>query len=140
MRKERLLLTPKEFTERDKFGLYNGMEVVSVEKGRARTRMDIAPHHKNGLGTVHGGAIFTLADLAFAAASNSGDDPVTSINATMAFSKAATEGVLLAEAWEVSRSSRLVTYEARVTNPDGEIIAVFQGTGYIMKKPSKASV
>jgi acyl-CoA thioesterase len=134
--KELILLDSKEFTERDKFGLYNGMEIVSLEKGRARARMEIKPHHKNGLGTVHGGAIFTLADLAFAAASNSGDDPVTSINATMAFVKAAKEGLLFAEAWEVTRGSKLVTYEARVTNSDGEIIAVFQGTGYIIKKPS----
>jgi acyl-CoA thioesterase len=128
------LLNPKEFTERDKFGLYNGMEVVSVEKGRAKTRMEVKPHHKNGIGTVHGGAIFTLADLAFAAASNSAEDTVTSISATMAFTKAATEGVLFAEAWEVSRSTKLVTYEARVSNPDGEIIAVFQGLGYIKRK------
>jgi acyl-CoA thioesterase len=128
------LLNPKEFTERDKFGLYNEMEVVSVEKGRAKTRMEVKPHHKNGIGTVHGGAIFTLADLAFAAASNSAEDTVTSISATMAFIKAATEGVLLAEAWEVSRSTKLVTYEARVMNSDGEIIAVFQGLGYIKRK------
>jgi len=128
------LLNPKEFTERDKFGLYNGMEVISVEKGRAKTRMEIKAHHKNGIGTVHGGAIFTLADLAFAAASNSADDIVTSISATMAFTKAATEGVLFAEAWEVSRSTKLVTYEARVTNASNEIIAAFQGLGYIKRK------
>lgn len=128
------MLNPKEFTERDKFGLYNGMEVVSVVNGRAKTRMEVKPHHKNGIGTVHGGAIFTLADLAFAAASNSGEDTVTSISATMAFNKAATEGVLSAEAWEVSRSTKLVTYEARVTNSAGEIIAVFQGLGYIKRK------
>ena len=83
---------------------------------------------------MHGGAIFTLADLAFAAASNCHDEAVVSISATMSFSKACTEGVLTAEAEEVARSSKLVTYEARVKDAAGDIIAVFQGIGYIKNK------
>ena len=58
--------TAKDFTLLDKFCRFNGMEVISVEKGFARTKMEVRPQHLNGLGTVHSGAIFTLADLAFA--------------------------------------------------------------------------
>ena len=70
------MLSAKEFSMRDKFGTYNGMEVVSVGKGMAVARFEVKPHHKNGLGTVHGGALFTLADLAFAAAANCADETV----------------------------------------------------------------
>ena len=128
------MLSAKEFSLRDKFGTFNGMEVVCVEKGRAVARLDVKEQHKNGLGTVHGGALFTLADLAFAAASNCGDDMVVSIDAGMSFSKACASGILVAEAREVTRSSRLVNYEAKVCNEAGDIIALFHGTGYIKHK------
>lgn len=121
----------KEFSLRDKFGTSNGMEVVAARKGHARAVMTIQDQHKNGLGTLHGGALFTLADLAFAAASNCADEMVVSINAGMSFSKACSQGVVTAEANEVTRSSRLVQYEARVTDEAGAILALFQGTGYI---------
>jgi acyl-CoA thioesterase len=128
------MLSAKEFSSRDKFGTYNGMEVVSVGKGLAVARFEIKAHHKNGLGTVHGGALFTLADLAFAAATNCGEEMAVSINAGMSFSKACTDGVLTAEAREVTRSSKLVNYEAKVCNEAGDIVALFQGTGYIKHK------
>ena len=123
----------KEFSKRDLFGGHNGMEVISAQPGLAKARMEINSRHLNGLGTVHGGALFTLADLAFAAASNCGEETVVSINSTMTFIKAETSGTLFAEAAEVVRSNRLVSYEAKVTNSSGDIVAVFQGTGYIKR-------
>ena len=128
------MLNAQDFSKSDKFGTYNGMEVVSVSKGKATAKFEVKEYHKNGLGTVHGGAIFTLADLAFAAASNYGEDAVVSINAAMSFSKACMDGVLVSEAKEVARSSRLVTYEALVKDGAGDVVAVFQGTGYIKSK------
>ncbi len=131
------MLSAKEFSLRDKFGTYNGMEVVSVAKGTAVARFEVKSQHKNGLGTVHGGALFTLADLAFAAASNCADDMVVSIHAGMSFAKACTEGILTAEARELTRSSKLVNYEAKVCNEAGDIVAIFQGTGYIKNKTAE---
>ena len=126
--------TAKDFTARDKFCQFNAMEVISVDKGRARTSMEIKPHHLNGLGIVHGGAVFTLADLAFAAASNSGEDAVVSTNASITYLKAATAGILFAEAKEIARSRKLATYDIQVTNEAGELLAVMLGTGYIKSK------
>ena len=131
------MLTAKEFSLRDKFGTYNGMDVVSVGKGTAVARFEVKAHHKNGLGTVHGGALFTLADLAFAAATNCGEEVIVSINSSMSFAKACTDGVLTAEAREVARSSRLVNYEAKVRNEAGDIVALFQGIGYIKNRSEK---
>ena len=55
----------------------------------------------------------------------------------MAFSKACTDGVLTAEAREVARSLKLVNYEAKVRNETGDIVALFQGTGYIKHKTAE---
>ena len=61
----------KRFFKNDKFAERANIELLSVSPGQARAKMTLHPHHLNGYGTVQGGAIFTLADFAFAAASNS---------------------------------------------------------------------
>ena len=61
----------KEFINRDQFAKHSGIELLSVALGQAIARMTVHPWHLNGVGTVQGGAIFTLADFAFAAACNS---------------------------------------------------------------------
>ncbi|MDD9893311.1 MAG: PaaI family thioesterase, partial [Gammaproteobacteria bacterium] len=60
-----------EFIAKDSFATLLGIEVISAENGNAVAEMTIKPEHHNGHGTVHGGVIFSLADIAFAAASNS---------------------------------------------------------------------
>ncbi len=57
------------FSARDKFAQHCGVELLEVSEGRARAKMEITEHHLNGVNITHGAAIFTLADLAFAAAS-----------------------------------------------------------------------
>ncbi len=54
--------------------------------------MKIQGKHQNSHGTVHGGVIFSLADTAFALASNSHGVPAAAINANISYVKAATEG------------------------------------------------
>jgi acyl-CoA thioesterase len=130
------MITAQEFSRRDLFARHNGMEVVTVEPGKARVKMLIVSQHHNGLGMTHGGALFTLADLAFAAASNCAGETVISINATMAYMKATSTGILFADAVEISRSKKLVHYDIKVTTEAGELVAVFHGTGYV-KGPAK---
>ena len=48
-----------------------GVSVDLVESCHARCSVDIQPTHRNAMGAVMGGVMFTLADLAFAAAANS---------------------------------------------------------------------
>ena len=54
----------KEFLKNDRFAEHCGIELVEVGEGRAKTRMKIEDRHLNGVNVVHGGAIFSLADLA----------------------------------------------------------------------------
>lgn len=52
----------KGFNCKDAFAAYCGVEIVEIGDGTARGRLEIKPHHLNGVGTAHGAAIFTLAD------------------------------------------------------------------------------
>ncbi|NLG48981.1 MAG: PaaI family thioesterase [Chloroflexi bacterium] len=120
----------RAFMRRDRFALHTGIELLEVEEGRAKARLILQPHHLNGVRIAHGGAIFTLADLAFAAASNSYGTVAVGINVSISYVKAVSEGALLAEAQETSRSSRLATYTVRVTDEAGDLVAIFQGMVY----------
>jgi acyl-CoA thioesterase len=120
----------KEFFKRDKFAKHCGIELIDVAKGYAKVKMEITSNHLNSLGTVHGGAIFTLADAAFGVAGKSHGTVAVAINANVSFIKAVHNGTLIAEAKETSINPKIATYEAQVTDDKGNLIAIFHGMAY----------
>ena len=122
--------TVKRFFKNDKFAERANIELLSVSPGQARAKMTLHPHHMNGYGTVQGGAIFTLADFAFAAASNSHGKVAVAVNVSITFMKAGETGTLWAEAREVSKNIKLGSYTVEVKDDQGELVAVFQGLAY----------
>jgi acyl-CoA thioesterase len=125
--------TIKEFFKNDTFAEYVGIELLEVSKGRAKAKLEIKNEHLNGVDIVHGGAIYTLADLVFAVASNSHGNVAVAINGSIAYLKAVTEGTLFAEAEEVSVNPKLATYKVSVTDERDNTIAIFQGMVYRKK-------
>ncbi|MDR1918093.1 MAG: PaaI family thioesterase [Tannerellaceae bacterium] len=123
-------MTIQEFLQGDKFALLAGIELLEVGNGYAKARMEIKPIHLNGGGVCQGGAIFTLADLAFAAATNSHARLTLSVSSSINFFRAESQGMLYAEAREVFSHKRLSNCEVNITNEAGERIATFCGTGY----------
>lgn len=122
------------FSTEDKFARHAGIELGDVAPGQAKACMKIQPFHLNGAGTVHGGAMFTLADFAFAVASNSHGNLAMGINTSMSFVKAAVSGTLYAEATELARNPRLASYSVMITDDAGEVVAIFQGMVYRKKE------
>ena len=121
------------FFKKDRFAQCVGIELLEASKGGARAKMKIEDHHLNAVGIVHGAAIFALADLVFAMASNSHGTVAVAVNASISFLKATSGGTLFAEAKEVSRNSKLASYTIRVTDEGGDLIAIFQGMVYRKK-------
>ena len=114
----------KRISSRRQFALLAGVELLETGNGYAKARMEIKPEHLNGGGVCQGGAIFTLADLTFAAATNSHARLTLSITSSINFFKAESKGFLYAEAREAFSHKRLAT------NETGDLIATFNGTGY----------
>lgn len=125
----------EEVLAKDRFARLAGIELLEVSPGLARARMCLQESHLNGVDLVQGGAIFTLADFAFAAASNSHGTVAVAINVSITFIKAARAGVLTATARELSRNARLGTYTIEVKDDAGELVAVFQGLVYRKSEP-----
>ncbi len=111
------------------------MRVTEIRPGFARTEMTVESRHLNAVGVLQGGALFTLADLAFAACSNSHGVLALACQVDVTFFKAVTAGRLVAEAEEISRTRKLSTCLIRIRDEQGEIVGLFKGLAYIKGSP-----
>ena len=123
----------KEFFKADRFAANAGVELMEVKSGYAKARMMVTPEHLNAGGVCQGGALFTLADLAFAAAANSHDQLTLSVNANITFLRSAKEGYVYAEATEIFNHHRIPFIEVRLIDEAGELIGVMTSSGYRKK-------
>jgi acyl-CoA thioesterase len=113
-----------------------GMELVDVGPGRARLRMPVTQSMVNGHATAHGGLVFTLADSAFAVACNTHGVVTVASGADITFVAPARLGdVLLAEAVEQATFGRSGVTDVRVTNQDGDLVAMFRGRSRSLGQP-----
>ena len=92
-------MTLKDFlNEGDKFAKYIGIDLIEVKPGTAKATMTVTENHMNAGNICQGGALFTLADLVFAALVNQGDNMAFAINSTIYYHVSAKLGdVLTAE-------------------------------------------
>ncbi len=114
----------------DRFAKHVGTKLVEVKPGYAKVEMEVAEHHLNGVDMVQGGAIFALADYAFAAACNSSGMLTVGINVVISYIKSPRGKVLTAVARERSSGKKLCTVQIDVLDENEELIAAVQATGY----------
>jgi acyl-CoA thioesterase len=120
----------------DSFVSALGLEVDVPAPGTARARGVVRPEHLNSMGMAHGGYLFTLADTAFAFASNSRGVPAVAISAHMEYLQSGCEGdALEAVATEVHLGYRTGVYQVEVRHGD-TLLAIFTGTVY-RKQPKQ---
>lgn len=128
-------MTPKEISQKilaaDRFAVSSGIELIDAEKDYAVCSMHITENHLNAGNAVQGGAIFTLADTAFALAVNSQGKFTVAINNSISYLKSTRGDTLIATARTISSSKRICTCEVEIKDNLGELIARMTGTGYI---------
>ena len=120
----------EEYFKKDNYAELTGIKLLEISEGRARAMLEIGESNLNSAGTVHGGAIFALADFAFAAAAHSHGTVAVAINSSISFFKAVSDGILYADSREISFHPKLASYIIDVTNEENELIATFQGMVY----------
>jgi acyl-CoA thioesterase len=125
----------RHYMTQDRLAATLGIELVDVGPGQATTRLTIDERHRNSAGIVHGGTVFSLADVAFAAASNSGGTLALALDVSITFLRAVSTGTLAAHAEEESCQGRIGCYSIRVEDGDGGLVALFRGTVYRKKTP-----
>ena len=105
-----------------------GAQIEEAAPGRAVCSFEILPHHRNAMGAVMGGAIFTLADFALAVASNFSQPPSVTVSSSAEFI-ASPRGARLIATCEQDRSGRRIGfYTTRVADDTGALVALVQAT------------
>ena len=121
----------EQILKNDRFASHNDIQLISISKGEAIAEMVLSEKHLNGVNIIQGGALFTLADFAFAAASNSHGRIAVAANASISFFKGVSSGKLTAKAKEHSSGKTLATYLVDITDDEGNRIALFNGTAFL---------
>jgi len=112
----------------DPYVKFLGINIDKVEEGYASCSVTITGDMFNFIGVVHGGLIFSVADVAFSAASNANHLPSYALDVSGSFLKTAKIGdVIVAEARLIHTTKRTGVYTMQVLN-NNELIATFNGT------------
>ena len=120
----------RERFSHDRLATVNGAVIEEIAEGYAKCSMQINNDHKNALGAVMGGAIFTLADFAFAVAANWQEQPVVSLDASITFLGKAKGNILIAEAKKIRAGRRTCCYMVEITDELGSQVAHMTSNGF----------
>ena len=124
--------------EHDLFSKWLGITVLDVTAGYSKIKMTVRPEMINGLGIVHGGIAFSLADSAFAFACNNRNVLSVALDTSINFIKPVHVGdVLTAEANELHNGKSTGLYHITISNQNAHTVAVFKGTCYRTGKALK---
>lgn len=115
----------------DRFATENGAVIDEVGDGHAVCSMEIRPGHLNAVGTVMGGAIFTLADFAFAVASNWNQGIRVSLNSQIAYLGTAKGTRLIATAQAMKEGRSTCYYLVDVKDDMGNAVAHVTVNGFV---------
>ena len=128
-------MTLKDFLNTyDRFAVDNGMLLTQVTPEFSIAEMTVEEHHLNGAGICQGGALFTFADLAIAAAMNTCGYVTVGLENTMTFHHPAREGDHLTAKAFVTGDHRKVPFcRVEIVNAEGELIASGTSLGYRKK-------
>ncbi|MBR5870053.1 MAG: PaaI family thioesterase [Clostridia bacterium] len=111
-----------------------GITVEEIGEQYAKCRMPVTPQHRNAAGAVMGGAIYTLADFAFAVAANLGGVLTVTTTASVSFVGTCKGEILYAETRLIKDGRRSCFFEVTVTDELGNLVAVVTSNGMHLEK------
>ena len=113
----------------DLFSQWLKIEVIEITEGYSKIKMTVRKEMINGLGIVHGGIAFSLADSAFAFACNNRNVLSVALDTSINFLKPVQVGdILIAEAKELHNGKSTGLYQVSISNQQQHMVALFKGT------------
>ena len=126
----------REFFSHDRYATATtGIEILEAQDGYAKVGLAIHEGHMNAGSRVMGAVYYTMADFAFAVASNpdAGDAPITfTLSSQINFLTSAKGKYLTAEARAVRKDRRTSFYAAEIRDELGTLIATVSSNGFRM--------
>lgn len=126
----------REFFKNDRYATeLTGIEIDEVCKSYAKCSLKLEKHHKNAMGNVMGGAIYTLADFTFAVATNFNADCFTVTSVSQVSYLNITKGeTLYSESHLIKEGKTACFYEIDITDDLGTLVAKVNVSGIHINK------
>ena len=119
----------------DNFAKHLGIELVKASQGAATATLKICDLHHNGTGTVHGGAILSLAIWTVAIAANQNQNRLSvGLNADITYLRPISSGTLTAIAKISADAKKVATYNVTITDQNNQTIATLKALTYNINK------
>jgi acyl-CoA thioesterase len=114
-----------------------GIELRQLDDGYSLVEMVYDPSRQNNIyGRAHGGAVFGLIDEAFETAGQTDGTVAVAMNVSVTYVSSPEPGDRLrAEARRVAQTKRTATYDIKVADAGGRLVAVCQALAYRTGKP-----
>lgn len=120
------------FFEGDYYAKQTGIVIDAFSEGKSTCSFEVQQRHLNAGKAVQGGAIFTLADFAFAVAANASGKKTVSLENQITFMHPVKGKRLIAKAYEISSTHKICFYQVDVTDENNQPVAKMSVTGYII--------
>ena len=124
----------RAYFSKDRFATDNGMTLDELDESHAVTSLTLGERHRNVFGGVMGGAIFTLADFAFAALTNSRESVTVAQQVSINYLSAPKGAKLIAAARYKKDGRNSCVVNIDVADDTGREVAQFVGTGFKLSK------
>jgi acyl-CoA thioesterase len=112
-----------------------GLGVVLVAEEPLTLQLVVEVRHTNFLGIVHGGVVYSLADVALSVATNSGGTRSVMIDSHVVLTAPSEPGDVITATVETITSGRtMASHRITVTRGDGRVVANFTGT--VLRRPA----
>ena len=135
MSNKELLEEAKNIFYGDKYASQvTGVEILDADVGYSKVALKLDERHMNAVGQVMGGVYFTIADYAFAIASNFKQNPTVTQTSQIAFLAPVKGDTIFAEAMKIRSGRTTCFYKIIITDSTGEQIAYVTTTGFIIGK------
>lgn len=124
----------RELFAKDHFATENGMVIDEIGDHYAKCSLELSERHLNAMGAVMGGVHFTLADFAFAVASNWQKPGVVGLDCSIAYLSPVKGKRLIAEARLVKDGRSTCVYTVDISDDIGTKVATVQAMGFHVNK------
>ena len=117
--------------DNDAFSKWLGIKLMSIKYGECVARLTVRDEMLNGFYIAHGGITYSLADSAFAFATNSIGQQAVSIETSISHTGKVVSGdILTASTKRIHKTRKFASYLVSVHNQDDHLVASFKGTVY----------
>ena len=120
----------REYFSKDRYAYDTGAYIEDVRECYAKISLELGDKHLNAVGGVMGGVYFTIADFAFAVASNTDTPGTVSLTSDISFLGVPKSKKIFAEAELVRNGRTTCCYNISVTDEKGNPVAAVKTVGY----------